>query len=208
METAFVRAKRNLKAALLDARSAFIPWWKRTIVVSALIHGAGSTVFFGSNANLSTGVAVLVALLWGLILGAILGAFVGVYAMLVRIAGRSALIPVVVVPLCMMGAWMIGDDWVMSAWDAAKDYAREVGRGPGIGGHGHPILLVILLPLFLIIAMPFAVMVGWAAFLSCMILLAGFFIGLAVSLPPMAVGFAWKAICSVSRETTNRDVVA
>jgi hypothetical protein len=196
-----MRLRSAAREALREASTSFKPWFWRSLLGTLGAHVLVGLSLLVTNPSPMTLLGVPLIALWGLVVGALLGAFCGVYAVIVRLAGWSALIPLALIPLCMAGAWWVGSDVTHGSWAAVGDYLHSVGSGPGFPGvrAGHPIVLIILLPILLLVALPLAILVAWAMFISLLVLCAGFMAGVAVSLPPVAVAVAWRAARFVSR---------
>lgn len=205
MTTTYSRLRGSAQEALQEASTHFKPWFRRALVLTLGMHVLVSLSMLVMDPSLLTLLGVPLIALWGFVPGVLLGAFCGAYAVIVRLAGWSAFVPLILIPLCMAGAWWVGSDFTHGAWTAVGEYLQAVGSGPGFAGArvGHPIVLIILLPLLLLIALPLAILVAWAMFISLLVLCAGFMAGAAVSLPPVAAAIAWRTARFVSRASKD-----
>jgi len=189
------------RQAFREASTSFKPWWWRTLLGTVAVHVLVSLYLFFADPSFMTLVGVPLIAVWGALLGALIGLFGGAYAVIVRLSGMTALAPLLLVPLCMAIAWWLGAGWINESWEAVGDYLRSVGSGPGFAGArvGHPIILIIMLPLLLLFALPLAVLVAWALFFTGAVLWLGFMAGLFASLPPVVAGVVWRSGRFVAR---------
>ncbi len=201
--------RASARQALREASTCFQPWWWRTLLGTVAIHLLVSLYLFFADPSLMTLAGVPLIAVWGALLGAVIGLFGGAYAVIVRLAGVTALAPLVLVPLCMAIAWWMGGDWINGSWAAVGDYLHNVGTGPGFAGArvGHPIILVIMLPLLLLFALPLAVLVAWALLFTGAVLWLGFMAGLFASLPPVVAGVVWRSGRFVARVLKEKAAV-
>jgi hypothetical protein len=187
--------RASAKRALKEAASSFKPWWLRTLLATVAVHGAVSLYLFVNGPSFWGLVGIPLSVVWGALLGAVIGLLGGGYAVVVRLAGWTALAPLVLMPLGMaLAFWLLGD-WVDGSWSAVGKLLSDLGDGPGFAGArvGHPIVLIIILPLLLILAIPVALLVAWALLITAAVLALGFTVGLTLSLPPVLAGVAIKS---------------
>jgi hypothetical protein len=142
------------------------------VVENTLVYAAGTAAIF-------TGVVFLV--------GAAIGVLATVARFVVRFAGPSVWIVVIATGLCTLASWWLFGDWVEGSWEVTKKAAGLITAfGPAHGG-GHPILLVIVLPILLFTSLPALMALTWTLFLAACVLALGVSAGLCLGLPPTLV---------------------
>lgn len=191
----------HLVAELREGLGCYARTFVGTVALAAL---AGLVALVGivlPDPGLAAGekaLALLVVPLYAALQGAWLGLFTGGFAVLFRVAGPAALLPVALGVAGAALAWSLGFGWVESAWaglgTAIGDRAGELGGG-GMGSCASPAVLVILVPLVLLhfLAAP-QVLVALAAFVGVAVGLlgAGAAVGAGLALPPLLLAVAGR----------------
>ncbi len=191
----------HVKAEAREAWTTFARWAKRVFYGVTALHVLIGIAFLATakeTFDIRIGGALLISG-YGAIQGLLWALAGGVAALVLRLAGWGTLAPLILVPA---GIWLschLGAAWVGGSADALLETLKD--RGAELGsarfGCGHPILIVVVLPMIVIFFLSSGkVIVALLELLAIalFLLLAGAVAGALVSLPPLFAAIVARAV--------------